>query len=401
MSLTPTLKKYAILSTNGMSGGGTVNIYNGNYGSTSTPTYDVTIQSVGLPQGENTADLAVATSDLQTLSTAINFNPPLPHRQKSSASSIYYENSVTYLPGTTTYIDSLLGGQAILRFNENSIITFDAQGNSNAVFVISAITIGFNNNNVELKNNAQADNIFLHAGSFYFSGENIIIGTFLCDGPIQIEQLYLMGHLFGANVVGVTDTLTIFNQPIVNVTGTLNIEPVPDPISDICFAKNTPIEVDQGIVMIQDLKPGVHTIGLEPIVAITRTRYNDDCVVCFEPYALSRNCPSQRTIVSKHHNVQYGKKMIPAHKFIGSFFNNKVHEIPYDGSPLYNILLKKHGTVRANNLVCETLDPKSIIAQLYMRNIMTERHVLSMNAFSLQRQKETKRNTFKRLLYKL
>ena len=93
--------------------------------------------------------------------------------------------------------------------------------------------------------------------------------------------------------------------------------------------------------------------------------------------------------------------MIPAHKFLGSFFNNKVREIPYDGQPLYNILMKKHSTVLANNLVCETLDPKSIIALLYTSNIMTERHVLSINAFSLQKQKETKKNTFKRLLHKL
>ena len=64
------------------------------------------------------------------------------------------------------------------------------------------------------------------------------------------------------------------------------------PVSDICFAKHTPIETDQGIVLIQEMKPSVHTIRGEPIVAITRTKYVDDCLICLR-HTLRRQTPLQ------------------------------------------------------------------------------------------------------------
>jgi phage terminase large subunit-like protein len=160
---------------------------------------------------------------------------------------------------------------------------------------------------------------------------------------------------------------------------------------------NTPIETDQGIVMIQELKPEVHTIKREPIVAITRTISLDDFLICFEKHTFERNCPSERTIVSKEHKILYKDKMVSAYKLMIPRFENFVHKIPYDGQPLYNILLKTHGIVRANNLVCETLNPKSILAQLYANHILTNKHVVTMNESMIVKHDFKKKNVFRNL----
>jgi len=97
----------------------------------------------------------------------------------------------------------------------------------------------------------------------------------------------------------------------------------------------------------------------------------------------------------------YGSKMVHAHKFIRSHLTPLVHEIPYDGEPLYNILMKNHSTVRVNHLICETLDPTSILGQLYANNLLTDKHVAIMNTHMLQQHKKNKKKLFSRLLYKM
>ena len=91
--------------------------------------------------------------------------------------------------------------------------------------------------------------------------------------------------------------------------------------------------------------------------------------------------------------------MISAYRFIGQY--EKVHKIPYDGEILYNILMKQHSTVVANNLVCETLDPTSLIAQLYSNNLLTSKTIITMNKKIVEEYKQNKKNKFKSILYKL
>ena len=71
-ALTPTLKKYAIITNSGMSGNGIVNITNGNYGTIISPSiYNVTINTSGAISGPNTADIPTVISDYNTLITTI------------------------------------------------------------------------------------------------------------------------------------------------------------------------------------------------------------------------------------------------------------------------------------------------------------------------------------------
>ena len=41
-----------------------------------------------------------------------------------------------------------------------------------------------------------------------------------------------------------------------------------------------------------------------------------------------------------------------------------VHFIPYNGETLYNVLLEEHNKMMINNLICETLSPKNIMAMI-------------------------------------
>jgi hypothetical protein len=141
----------------------------------------------------------------------------------------------------------------------------------------------------------------------------------------------------------------------------------PIPISDICFPENTPIKVDQGIILIQKINPSIHTINNKKIVAITKTISKDNYLVCFEKNSLKINYPTDRTIMSKNHKLLYAGKMIEADYFAKKF--DFIKKIKYNGEFLYNVLMESHETISVNNIICETLNPKNIISLLYNNNI--------------------------------
>ena len=350
------------------------------YYSTDNP--DLVLNSSGNPQGRNDTDVNIFLTEISNKIMPIQLVNP---------STTY--NNITFYPGVSAYGDPELNiGE--LKFLDNSVITFDARGISNAVFLLGSVNITFGDNvSVKLLNNARHTNIiFVSTHHMTFTGTSSMSGMFL-SSSIVVDNLCLRGSI--ATGKGFDEIANILT-----VNGSLHIDASPDDIisdicSDICFAKNTPIQTDQGIVMIQELKTGVHTIKREPIVAITRTISLDDFLICFEKHTFERNCPSERTIVSKEQKILYKDKMISAHKLMIPRFVNFVHKIPYDGQPLYNILLKNHGTVLANNLVCETLDPKSIIAQLYSNNLLTDEHVVTMNESMILNHEFKKKNVFK------
>jgi hypothetical protein len=254
--------------------------------------------------------------------------------------------------------------------------------NGNSPYKTSRLYI----NNIEV-----STNVNYHMYDDYILYEDITFPTIPSTGNIKIyvdldNDTYFLGYFKQSD-------LTIIKSKSTPTPHT----PHTTPISDICFVKNTPIETDQGIVRIQELQPFVHTIHNKPIMAITKTKTLDDFLICFEKNSLGKNYPSQRTIVSKHHKIHYQHNIISAYRFIGTYEN--VRTIPYNGEPLYNILMKKHSTVRANHLVCETLDPNSIIAQLYMNNMLTDKHVAVMNKHTILENK--KKKLFTRLIHNM
>ena len=71
--------------------------------------------------------------------------------------------------------------------------------------------------------------------------------------------------------------------------------------------------------------------------------------------------------MSKDHKLFYKGKMVEAYKFVGQF--DGVKNIKYNGDILYNVLLEQPFAVKVNNLICETLHPKNLIAKLYTSNM--------------------------------
>ena len=127
---------------------------------------------------------------------------------------------------------------------------------------------------------------------------------------------------------------------------------------------DTPINTDQGIIAIDKLIAGVHTIDNQEIVAITNTVSPDDVLISFDKDALGINCPDKRTVMTSHHCIEYEGNMREAESFIRDFEN--VNYVSYNGETLYNVLMKKHSKMQVNNLTCETLHPEHPVAKKYL-----------------------------------
>jgi hypothetical protein len=139
------------------------------------------------------------------------------------------------------------------------------------------------------------------------------------------------------------------------------------PISNICFPAGTPIQTDQGIIPIEHLQPGVHTLQHQPIQHITQTRTLDKYLIAFAPHVLGKNVPRQRTIMSKDHKLLYNNQMVPAERFLDVSVG--VTKVAYHGETLYNVLLHKYQLMNVNGLSCETLHPENAIARLYKQQL--------------------------------
>ena len=153
------------------------------------------------------------------------------------------------------------------------------------------------------------------------------------------------------------------------------------PFMPICFLAGTPIQTNQGLIAIDNIDPNVHTIRGKTIQAITQTKTPDDSLICFEANSLGENWPSKKTVISMNHKIFYQGKMTKAKCFVG---NHGIYKIPYKKQVLYNVLLDTHDKMVVNNMICETLDPRNTIAQLYMKlkSIPKDKHASIISQFN-------------------
>lgn len=132
----------------------------------------------------------------------------------------------------------------------------------------------------------------------------------------------------------------------------------PIPVTNVCFIGSTPIITDQGIFPIYQITEK-HTIQQNKIIMVTKIISCHEYLVAFEKDSLGLNYPSERTVMSKNHKVFYKGEMIEAEKIENG------QKIDYNGELLYNILLDKPALISVNNLICESLDPNSVMARLH------------------------------------
>jgi hypothetical protein len=360
-------------------------VANGYYGYTSGGSTSGTFNPSGSPSGLNTAlapsattDLTNFQSDLYSLAAGANYGT-IPHPSFNTSQT----------GGTITFNGNNYYGQPSsgsgISYSDLEVI-FDANGDSTAQFFLdSSGNISFNNCTFTLANGALANNIFINANASITIATNAastrLYGIFKSMGGLtglnfQINGgvVKLQGRLYGQynaliQANGNGGTLNVdpdgFPPDPVPPGPEPGPEPVPGPtpISNVCFAGNTPISTDQGSVLIKNIKPSVHTIHNEAIVAVTRSTSIDRYLVCFEKDSLGEGIPSEQTIMSKDHKILYMGELIKARQFVEMFEN--VRKVKYNGEILYNIVMKNYRKISVNNMVCETLHPKNIIAKLY------------------------------------
>lgn len=145
-------------------------------------------------------------------------------------------------------------------------------------------------------------------------------------------------------VVGATATI-----PTISLT----------PVSNVCFVGSTLIDTDQGKIPIESMDSSVNTIYGKEIQAITKTVLTDSYLVKLEKDCIDVNVPNQTTILSPSHQVFYRGSLVPAKNI-----QEGIH-IPYDGRPMYNIVLEEYRVIQAHNLYIETLYPKNNTAILF------------------------------------
>lgn len=137
--------------------------------------------------------------------------------------------------------------------------------------------------------------------------------------------------------------------------------------SNICFPGKTPIVTDMGIINIEDIDIEYHTIRDKKIVALTKTKSQDNYLVCFEKNSLGEDYPSDKTIMSSEHRVLYKDNLIQAKKLVER--HSGIKKVKYNGQTLYNILLEDYSWVMVNDMVCETLHPDNELAKWYLSDL--------------------------------
>ena len=169
-------------------------------------------------------------------------------------------------------------------------------------------------------------------------------------------------------------------------------------LSNICFPAGTPVRTDQGTVPINQLDPAKHTINRAPIQHITQTRTLDKYLISFPPGSIRPHLPSQHTVMTKDHQIEFNGCMVPAHRFLT--YSKDIKKVTYTGETLYNVLLATPGKMIVNDLVCETLHPENIIAKLYTQTYTDEERtdlVMQLNESLTTRNLDMYKNTVKQL----
>ena len=132
---------------------------------------------------------------------------------------------------------------------------------------------------------------------------------------------------------------------------------------NVCFIEGAIIKLDQGFLEIENVDPDIHTINGKKIIAVTKSVSTDDFLICFEKGSLGNNIPSKKTTMTHNHEVFHNKKMRKAIDCMN--FSRNINKVKYSGEILYNILMEEHQNIEVNNMICETLNPKNPIAELY------------------------------------
>jgi VCBS repeat-containing protein/autotransporter-associated beta strand protein len=382
--------------------GGTLTLENG----VSIPNSDVTVESGGLFIIESTSMPTSVTANSVTLETnsMMNLNSGYLKTDSltiSNTSSGSYA-SINLVPGNSAIIEtgdltistmlyinisdaltsgsydliewtgtSVVTGSVIVYYSGVSTVSISGAFNytskkytitvtpatSSSTYTVGG-TITGNTSEVVLKLNGTTDTLTIASGqtdaAFTFS-------TGLTSGTSYTVTVYSYSSSTQSYVLNYS-TGTISSSNISNVS--LVFSDVTNPDGNICFPANTPVLTNLGYIPIAKIDPAIHNIRNKKIIAVTKTVTNDKHLVRIAKDALGKNYPSKTVYSSRNHKVFYKGQMVKAKHLVELVEN--VSLVPYNGEPLYNILLEQHEKMQVNNLIVETLHPEHKVAKLYI-----------------------------------
>lgn len=271
-------------------------------------------------------------SQLTNATSIVNNNYVYVMGGTASGNMVYYAPLVNGILGSWITSPNRLPGTGT---GATSIV------HNNYIYVIAA-------GNGNARNKVYYAQINSPVGVWNVSPYELPNGFYAAMSILYDNYVYVMG---GGNNSGVLNTVYY-----ANVSELI-------PTSNVCFPAGTPVETDQGILSIEKINPDIHTIHKCPLV-ITKTITDETYLVNIKKNALGVNYPSANTTLSQNHKVMYNGKMRTANQLI---HHKNVSKVNYNGDPLYNVLMEEYSYIRVNNLICETLDPHTIIANLYKR----------------------------------
>ena len=161
----------------------------------------------------------------------------------------------------------------------------------------------------------------------------------------------------GKNLIACERTIWLNQAPPPGPTGPTG-STGPTAYIDICFVKDSLVQTDQGIIPIQKLIPGKHTLFKQYIIAVTESIHTDAELVKVSAYAFG-SYPTRDTYVSKNHKINGIKTFLEAQDYVNG---STVTLVPYHREPLYNVLCERPSFMKVHGMMAETLDPQSDIA---------------------------------------
>ena len=173
--------------------------------------------------------------------------------------------------------------------------------------------------------------------------------------------------------------ITLTNGDIIEINmGEPEPEPEPQVTASACFTEDAVVKTDQGLFKIKDITTD-QTIGNKSIKGISKTIYSQDKLVVIEKDAFDENKPNKKILVAPFHRFLINDKLKMAFELVN---NDTIYLTKYHNEYLYNVILEKHQTMEVNNIKAETLDPTSLIAQLFNGSLSKTQRTKLLKSFN-------------------
>lgn len=346
VQLTTPLSDYAVLAGSQIVNTGSSMVKNGNFGSKDDPQPSGIVCVNGV---NDTANITMAQTQLQEVINVLIDN-----------ANIMSDPPMAIVDGECIFYSGGYVTKSQLTFGTNSMITFDAQGNSDAQFYVHVGQLVFEDTEFQLINGAQFQNIYwLSDGDILCPANNLnLYGNFVANGSVTLSfGVSVIGRIYAQN-----GTITLVSN---NIVMTESEQPVP------CYLKGTKILTRKGYVCVEDLKVGdllvtrgdIHgndvinrVLKYRPITwighFIIKNPHHEVLPICVRKNTYGINLPINNLYISPDHNLVIHGVLVPSVSLIDKKNICKVAKA--DKLDYYHVGLEKHSVIVAEGILSES-----------------------------------------------